>query len=112
MAGRFDGIWKYARSLIISAPDGSQSRPFLGFLEPISLTDPVSSERRRPFILPKEKFRLISEPGEDFYGGGAVYVSCAGEMFEVLSVKPVYIGGEITHRESVLVRTGEAASDG
>lgn len=108
----FDGIWEFARSLTVFSPDGVESRLFLGFLEPLSLTDHVSSERKKPFILPKERFRLISQPAEDFYGGKAMLVACGGEIFEILSVKPVYLGEEVTHRECVLLRTGEVAGDG
>jgi hypothetical protein len=91
--------------------DGSECREFRGFLEPLSLTQEPEFSRERPFTLPRERFRLISEPDEDFYGGSALKISRDGEVYELLAVKPMYFGGTLTHRESVLLRTGEVTTD-
>lgn len=109
--GMFDGIWEFARSLTVFSADSSESRDFLGFLEPLSLTEYVAFERAKPFILPKERFRLIAHPDEDFFEGAARLVSCGGEMFEILAVKSVFLGEEITHRECVLQHLGEGGND-
>lgn len=109
--GAFDGIWEFARSLTVFSPDGLVSRQFLGFLEPLSFTAYESVAHKKPFLLPKEKFRLIAQPEEDFFGGGAERIACGGDAFEILSVKPVYIGEVITHRECVLLKTGEVENN-
>lgn len=107
----FDGIWEFARRLTVFSPDGLESRQFLGFLEPMSLTVYDDESRKKPFILPKEKFRLIAQPEEDFFGGSADRIVCGGCNFEILSVKPVFIGEKITHRECVLLKRGEVTDD-
>ncbi|MDR0951450.1 MAG: hypothetical protein LBM18_00795 [Oscillospiraceae bacterium] len=110
-AGLFGEVWRFAGALTVFSLDGSESREFRGFLEPLSLTQEPEFSRERPFALPRERFRLISEPGEDFYGGSAIKISRGGEIYELLTVKPIYFGETVTHRESVLLRTGEVTAD-
>jgi hypothetical protein len=108
----FSGVWRFARRLTVYSPSGEASRSFLGFLEPLSLTEDKQYLRKKPFIVPKERYRLISEPGEDFYEGKADTVSCEGEVFELLTIKPLWAAGRISHRECILVRTGGGDWDG
>ena len=109
--GVFGGIWRFGRELEVFPPESSSGRRFLGFLEPLSLTDGESFDRGKPYLVPRERFRLIAPPEEDFFGGKARRVDCGGECFELVSIKEIYLGEAITHREALLLRTGEV-SDG
>ena len=109
--GVFDGIWRFGRELEVFSPDSLSGRRFLGFLEPLSLTDGESFDRGKPYLIPKERFRLIAPTEEDFFAGTAKRLDCGGECFEVVSIKEIYLGEAVTHREVLLLRTGEV-SDG
>lgn len=109
--GAFEGIWKFGRTLTIFDPDSSDSRTFLGFLEPLSLTGYQRSIRKKAAVLFKEKFRLIAEPGEDFYSGRAVKIACGADEFEILTIKTLYMGEKTSHRECILLRIGEVAEN-
>lgn len=111
MSKGLSDIWCFGQTLTVFSKDGTESHEFLGFIEPLSFTDTVTAVRKKPGILMKEKYRLIAEPNEDFYGGCASCVEYGGCRFEIISVKKIYFRDEICHSECVLIKTGEVTKD-
>ena len=110
-AGVFDGIWSYGQKLIIHDKGEASGRSFMGFIEPLNLTADVSEAGNRAGLIPNEEYRLIAEPSETFpYGTDSVIV-CGNTRFEVRSVKEIYSGEKIYHRECVLLKVGEVQKD-
>jgi len=58
-------------------------------------------------IVQKEKYRLFAEPGEVFPGGEGSKITAGNEEFRLLRAKALYDGETLTHRECVLLKTGE-----
>lgn len=96
-------IWRFGRLMTAKDPNGEE-RGFQGFLEHLTLSDGAAVERGRAGILQKERFRLIAEPEERFACGTATRVLCGGAEYRVLSIREVYVGGELSHRECILKR--------
>ena len=109
--GAFEGVWRHGRRLIAFDESTSVGREFYGFIEPLSFGTEVSEVRDRAGIVPAEKYRLIAEPSEEFSCGTATRLVCGNMSFELVSVKEVFDGEKITHRECVLLKTGEVASN-
>lgn len=107
----FGDIWCFGQTLTVFSDDGTNSRKFLGFIEPLGLKDTVAAVRKKPGIVRKEKYRLIAEPEEDFFGGCASCVGIDGHRFEILGIKKIYYGDKVSHRECVLIKTGEVTKD-
>ncbi|MEG0940511.1 MAG: hypothetical protein RSE64_01320 [Oscillospiraceae bacterium] len=103
----FEGIWDCARGLCAFDSASPAGRSFRGFLEPLQVGDGIVV-RKKPGIVSRERFRLIAEPCEAFSGGVGMRISCGGDEFELLAVREVFAGDEISHRECVLRKTGEA----
>lgn len=107
MGGMSEGIWDFAQELTVCDPYGEADRTFRGFIEPLSM-EACSEKGRLPGLRPRERMKLIAHPGEDFFGGAARRVLWGGRRFELMTVKPVHIGGELCHRECVLLELREA----
>lgn len=111
MGKEFGDIWYFAQTLTVFNTDGTKSHEFKGFIEPLGLTDTVTSIRKKPGIVKKEKYRLISEPEEDLYGCCASHVEFGGYRFEIISIKNIYYGDKVGHRECVLIKTGKVTKN-
>ncbi|MEF9971340.1 MAG: hypothetical protein RR731_03395 [Oscillospiraceae bacterium] len=107
MTAAFDGIWSFARVLTAFAGTATKGRKFLGFLEPLRPAETAKRVRTKAGFLPRERFRLLAEPKEDF--SGITRLVCGGDEFEILSVQEVYLGNLISHRECILKRTSEVS---
>ena len=104
--GFFDEAFRSGKILSVFDHITGQSRPFLGFLEPLSLTQTASSVRKKTGVIPTERFRLMAEAKEDFGGGDDKEIVCGSDEFELLSVKEFHYAGRLTHRECILLRKG------
>ncbi len=111
MSGVFDGLWGYGRKM--SAYDGGLAlgREFRGFLEPMNPLSGAEEARDKVGVLPTEKYLLLAEPAEAFACGSATSIICGGVRFELLSVREVFNGEKVSHRECVLLKVGEVESD-
>ena len=98
-------LWRYGR--IMTAADESGERDFLGFLEPLSGEAQVL--RTKAGAVSRERFRLIAEPGEGFSAGLSTRVLCAGTEYRLLSIRDIYAGEVLSHRECVLRKAGSDA---
>lgn len=110
MSGVFDGVWQFGREMTAVSSDGEESI-FRGFLEPMSVTDAKTMLHSPAGTVFKEQFRLLAEPAATVLCGDAVQVVCGAAIFAVLAVKELYCGGEVSHRECVLVRKGKVTGD-
>ena len=110
-AGVFDGVWPYGQTLRAFDADSVNGREFMGFIEPLSLADTVSEKRDRAGRVSEEKYRLIAAPAETFPYRSATLIVCGSAKYEILSIKEIHNGEKISHRECVLLKVGEAASD-
>jgi hypothetical protein len=97
-------VWEFGREFFLMDEDGEKLRSFRGFLEHGGLSG-RAYKKSRAGLVSKEKFRLISEPCEDFlpFGAGAK-IYCEGCSYELISSFEVYAGKALSHRESVLRR--------
>ena len=109
--GVFDGVWRYGRRLLALDESSAGGREFYGFLEPMSLSSEISETRNKAGLVPSEEFRLIADPAESFAYGTATTIVSGNIKFEVLSVREVYDGEKISHRECVLLKVGEVISN-
>ena len=110
-AGVFDGIWPYGQTLRAFDAGSSDGREFMGFMEPLSFTDYATEERTGAGIVYKEKYRLLAAPAESFPCGTETVIVCGSVKYEVLSIKEICDGEEISHRECILLKAGEVESD-
>lgn len=94
-------LWRFGRIFSASDPQGGNKRSFKGFLEPLGTAETMSV-RTKAGLMSAERFRLIAEPGESFPEGVSARISCAGTNFRLLSIREIYAGGELSHRECVL----------
>ena len=101
-----DGLWQFGRMLFIRDEKSGEERAFRGFLEPLNLTAVEREKRSRAGVVQKEKFRLIAEPTESFFQGRDRLVRCGNSQFEIISIKELYCGDIISHRECILRRRG------
>lgn len=107
----FDGIWKYARTMKVMSPDSNERHDFKGFLENVNPDGIKKFYRTKTGKISAMKFRLISEPREDFFDGKASGILRGDRSYEILSIKDIYIGDEISHRECILRLSGEGVQD-
>lgn len=84
---------------------------FHGFLEPMDRRTSIARIRSKAGIVQTEKFRLFAEPGETFPAGEGTKIVAGNEEFRLLRVKAMYDGEKVTHRECVLLKTGEVKKD-
>ncbi len=108
--GVFDGLWRFGQRMRAFDANSSGGRNFYGFIEPMSLSLVDSETRGRTGVSPQEQFWLIAEPSETFSGGTSTTIVCGSERFELLSVKEVFAGQRVSHRECVLLKVGEVDS--
>ena len=103
--GMFSGdVWAYGRLFSVLGEDGLELRQFRGFLEHRGLSGAAHSKSRAGLVS-NERFKLISEPGEDFPEGTGTKICCEGQIFELISTFEIYAGDGLSHRESVLRRS-------
>ncbi|MGI5979346.1 MAG: hypothetical protein ACOX66_07605 [Oscillospiraceae bacterium] len=107
MSGRFDALWRFGRTLTTIDEVSPAGRTFRGFLEPMDRRASTEKIRTKVGFVPKEKFRLFAEPGETFPAGEGTKLVCGREVFRLLRAKAMYDGETLTHRECVLLKTGE-----
>ena len=105
--GVLDEIWSFGQKLFAFDASSVVGREFFGFLEPMSFGSAVSETRDRMGVVPTEEFRLIAAPTETFSCGSATQIICGNAKFELCSVKEVFDGEMISHRECVLLKVGE-----
>ena len=110
MRGRFDGLWRFGRSVTAFDAVSPTGRTFHGFLEPMDRRSSTEKIRTKAGFAPKEKYRLFAEPGEMFPDGEATKLVCGGEVFKLLRARAMYDGETVTHRECVLLKTGEVTT--
>lgn len=110
-AGVFDGVWNYGQKLCAFDEGVTSGRSFLGFLEPLKLAADSSETRSGAGLVPNEEYRLIAAPSETFPYGTETVIVYGNAKFEVLSVKEIFNGGKISHRECVLLKVGGVVSD-
>lgn len=111
MTGRFDGLWRFGRTLTIFDSQSAEGRSFRGFLEPMDRRTSTERTRTKAGFAHKEKFRLLAEPKEQFPDGEGTKLVCGDEVFSLLRAKAMYDGEKVTHRECVLLKTGEVKAD-
>ena len=111
MKGRFDGLWRFGRTLTAFDNVSPTGRTFHGFLEPMVRRSSTEKIRTKAGITSKEKFRLFSEPDETFPDGEGTKLVCGDEVFKLLRAKAMYDGETVTHRECVLLKTGKVTTD-
>lgn len=107
MTGRLDALWRFGRTVTAFDAASPAGRTFRGFLEPMDRRSSTEKIRTKAGFAPKEKFRLFAEPGETFPAGEGTKLVCGGEIFQLLRAKAMYDGETVTHRECVLLKTGE-----
>lgn len=107
MSGRFDALWRFGRTVTAFDETSPAGRTFRGFLEPMDRRSSTEKIRTKAGFAPKEKFRLFAEPKEAFSAGEETRLVCGGEEFRLLRAKAMYDGETVTHRECVLLKTGE-----
>lgn len=107
MSGRFDGLWRFGRTLTVFDADAPEGRTFRGFLEPMDRRTSTDRIRSKAGIIQREKYRLFAEPGEFFPGGEGSKITVGNEEFRLLRAKAMCDGETVTHRECVLLKTGE-----
>ena len=107
MTGRFDALWRFGRTVTAFDAASPAGRTFRGFLEPMDRRSSTEKIRTKEGFAPKEKFHLFAEPGETFPAGEGTKLVCGGEIFQLLRAKAMYDGETVTHRECVLLKTGE-----
>lgn len=95
-------IRRHGRELV--AADTSGERSFFGFLEPLGAQSAAGGERSRAGVVSHERFRLVAEPAEEFSQGLSTRVRCGETEYKVLSIREIYAGEELSHRECVLRR--------
>lgn len=83
----------------------------MGFIEPLNLTSGAPEVRNRAGLIPNEEYRLIAPPSETFPYGTESVIIFGNATFEMLSVKEIYSGEKVSHRECVLIKVGEEQSD-
>ncbi|PKM72484.1 MAG: hypothetical protein CVU91_08825 [Firmicutes bacterium HGW-Firmicutes-16] len=110
-SGVFDGIWSHGQKLFAYDEGVTSGRSFLGFIEPSNLVADVVEARTRVGFVPNEEHRLIATPSETFPYGTETMIVCGTAKFEVLSVKEIYSGEKVSHRECMLLKAGEVESD-
>lgn len=106
-AGVFDGIWRFGQTFLICDDSDGTAREVRGFIEPVSLSEDVETQRSRAGIVQTARLRLISEPKENFPAGLKTRITFKGGQFEPLCIKDIFCGGSLSHRESILIKTGE-----
>ena len=111
MGGICEGIWGCAQTLTVFNGDGTLSRSFRGFIEALELSDSERELVKKPGLIAMEKYRLVSDPDEDFYEGKASQIEYAGYLFKILYQENIYVGDIISHKECVLLKTGEVKSN-
>lgn len=111
MSGRFDCLWRFGRILTLFDTRSPSGRTFRGFLEPMDRRTSTERIRTKAGLATKEKYRLFAEPRETFPEGEGSRLQCGGEFFRLLRAKAMYDGETLTHRECVLLKTGEVTED-
>ncbi len=109
-AGVFDGVWPYGQKLYAYDGESTSGRVFSGFLEPVNLGSADLETRDRAGTVAEEMYRLIAAPKETFPYGTATVIVCGTVKYEVLSVKEVFDGAKVSHRECILLKAGEVKS--
>ena len=109
-AGVFDEVWSYGQKLYAYDKGVTSGRSFSGFLEPLNLVTDVSETKTRVGLVPNEEYRLIAEPSEIFPYGTETVIACGSTKYEVISVKEIYCGEKVSHRECLLLKVGEVES--
>ena len=107
----FDGLWRYGQKLFAYDCSSAEGRQFSGFLEPMNLRSAEAKKRDKAGILPTEEYLLLAEPTEAFDCGCKTTIVGGGLKFELLSVREVFDGEKVSHRECVLLKVGEVGSD-
>ncbi len=110
-SGVFDGVWFHGQKLYAYDEGVTSGRSFLGFIEPSNLVADVAETRTRAGFVPNEEHRLIAAPWETFPYGTETVIVCGTAKFEVVSVKEIYNGEKVSHRECMLLKVGEVESD-
>ena len=110
MRGRFDALWRFGRSVTVFDTASPAGRTFRGFLEPMDRRSSTEKIRTKAGFAPKEKYRLFAEPEETFPDGEGTKLVCGDEVFKLLRARAMYDGGTVTHRECVLLKTGEVTT--
>ena len=107
----FDEVWSYGQKFLAYDDGVTSGRSFLGFVEALNLAADSSETRVRAGLIKKEEYRLIAAPSETFPYKTETVIICGSSKFEVLSVKEIYNGEKVSHRECVLLKVGEVKSD-
>lgn len=111
MSGIFDGLWRYGKKLCVFDGSSAEGRQFYGFLEPMNLRSAEAEKRDKAGILPTEEYLLLAEPTKAFACASATTIIGGGMKFELLSVREVFDGEKVSHRECVLLKVGEVDRD-
>ena len=102
--GTFDELWQYGRTMYVKDQESGEERSFRGFLEPLNLTAAEKDHWTKAGIIAKEKFRLLSEPKESLENISENELRCGKYMYRIIKTKELYIGDELSHKESILLR--------
>lgn len=94
----FSDVWQYGRGF--ETPDSGVG--FRGFLESLDEDASAFSQKRKPGTVSTEEYRLIAEPVENFPTERHTSLLCGGEEFDLLTVRGVYLEGQVTHYECVV----------
>lgn len=90
-------IQTYGQELVCRRPDGTEAGRGPAIVQPVPETDwqhtagALGRDRT-------DRFLCLADPGlplDETRGGG--WVTWGGESYEVMTVRPIWVGGQVTH---------------